>query len=771
MATLSEALRLAFRHFEAGRLEVAEELCRRVLESEPRLAEAHHLLGAVLHRRGDLAGARGSFQRTTELKPDWPRALYNLGTASRMMGDFAVAITSLRRALELTPNDAPAVEQLALAYYGRAEQYCRQGQTDAAIADYRRSIEVNPNCAAAHNDLATVLYEQGHLDEAAAGFRRALELDADYPDAHYNLGLICHARGEYADAVAWLEKALRLKPDYPEAENNLGCAWQALGRFDEAMACYERALKLRPGDPTTYNNMGTAWHAQGSISAAVSCLERALRTKPDYAEAESNLGCVWQTPGKLDEAMACYERALQLRPDDAKAHTNQGTAWHAIGEADAALACYERALRCDPRFVTARQNLLYTLQYREPARLAELQAAHAEFERCHAAPLRNTWRPHENTPDPERPLRLGFVSPDLGLHPVGCFLTRALENLDRRQHSVVCYHDRLRTDELTLRIQRASNVWREVFGMSDARLAEQIRADGIDLLFDLAGHTQHNRLLVFARKPAPVQLTWIGYVGTTGLAAMDYLVADRYHVPPEAEPYYVERVLRMPDGYVCFEPPEIAPPVGPLPATGRGQVTFGSLNNPAKISAAVVAVWAQILHRVPGSRLLLKYQGLQSQLASQRLRGLFAAEGVTPDRLELRDWSAYRESLATYGEIDVALDTFPYSGGLTTCESLWMGVPVVTCPGETFASRHALSHLSNIGLTGCIARDRDQYVELAVRLANDLSHLAGLRADLRQRVASSPLCDGPRFAANFARLIHQAWHRWCGQQAGQARGG
>jgi predicted O-linked N-acetylglucosamine transferase (SPINDLY family) len=761
MATLSEALRLAFRHFQAGRLAVAEDLCRRVLESDARLAEAHHLLGAVLHQQGNLQAAIEEFRQAVALRPDWPRALYNLGTASRMANDFSLAISSLQRVLELTPHDAPAVEQLALAYYGRAEQHCREGQTQEAIDDYRHSIELNPNHARPCNDLATVLYEQGHLDEAAAGFHRALELQPDYPDALYNLGLICHAHGEYAEAVGWIQKALHLKPDYPEAENNLGCAWQALGKFDEAMACYERALKLRPGDPTTYNNLGTAWHAQGDITAAVSCLEQAIRTRPDYAEAESNLGCVWQTPGKLDEAMACYERALQLRPDDAKAHTNQGTAWQAIGEADRAIACYERALRCDPEFVTARQDLLYTLQYREPARLAELQAAHAEFERCHGAPQRATWRPHPNSRDPQRPLRLGFLSPDLGLHPVGCFLIRALENLDRQQYAVVCYNDRTQADALTLRLQQASSAWREVFGMSTERLAEQIRADRIDLLFDLAGHTKHNRLLVFARKPAPIQLTWIGYVGTTGLAAMDYLVADRYHVPTDAEPYYTERILRLPDDYVCFEPPAAAPPVGPVPAAERGQVTFGSLNNPAKISTAAVALWSQILHRVAGSRLVLKYRGLGSQLASSRLCSLFAAQGIEANRLELLDWSPYRESLSTYARIDVALDTLPYSGGLTTCESLWMGVPVVTCPGESFASRHSFSHLSNVGMTETIARDREEYMEIACRLAGDLSHLADLRANLRQRMASSPLCDGQRFAANLGQLLREAWRRWC----------
>jgi predicted O-linked N-acetylglucosamine transferase (SPINDLY family) len=760
MPTVSEALQLALRNLDAGRAEIAEDLCRRVLAADPRLAEAHHLLGAVCHRLGRLPESIECFQQAVALRPNWARAHCNLGAAHIDQGDYPQAIASLRRALELTPGDARANGQLSRAYYGQAEACCRRGLTDKAIQSYQLAIQADPNIAEAHNDLATVLYEEGRLAEAAEGFHRALALRPDYPDAHYNLGLIHHARGEFPEAVASIERALRLKPDYPEAVNNLGCALQAMGKLDEAMDCYRRALKLRPGDASAYNNMGTAWHARGDIPAAVACLEEAIRAKPDYAEAQNNLGCVWQSPGKLDEALACYEHSLELDPHDAKTHTNLGTAWHAMGETDAAIACYEQALRCDPEFIKARQNLLCTLQYRAPARLVELQAAHAEFERCHAASFHAAWQPHANRRDPDRPLRLGFLSADLGRHPVGTFLVRVLENLDRRQCEIVCYNDRPKPDDLTARFQAVANTWRDVLGVSDQRLAEQIRNDGIDMLFDLAGHTLNNRLLVFARKPAPIQLTWIGYVGTTGLRAMDYLVADRHHVPVDAEPFYCETVLRMPDGYVCFDPPADAPPVEPLPAAATGRVTFGSLNNPAKISPLTVAAWSQVLRRVEGSRLILKYRGLHSHAASSRLRERFAAAGLEPERLELLDWSSQRDALACYGQIDVALDTFPYSGGLTTCEALWMGAPVVTCPGETFAGRHSLSHLSTVGLTETIAGDLDQYVDIAVRLASDLPRLADLRANLRPRVAASPLCDGPRFAENLLPLLRRAWHAW-----------
>jgi protein O-GlcNAc transferase len=289
--------------------------------------------------------------------------------------------------------------------------------------------------------------------------------------------------------------------------------------------------------------------------------------------------------------------------------------------------------------------------------------------------------------------------------------------------------------------------------MSDQQLAEQIRADRIDILFDLAGHTAGNRLLVFARKPARIQISWIGYEGTTGLEAMDYLLADHLMIPLGSERRYRERVLRMPDGYLCYDPPETAPPVEPPPALNNGFTTFGSFNNPAKITAEVVEVWATILRAAPSAHLLMKYRGLGDQAVRRRFLDLFVAQGVAPERLDMRPWSSYSDYLATYRDVDVALDPFPFSGSATTCESLWMGVPVITSPGDTFAGRHSLSHLTSVGLTETIALDLDTYVDLAVALAGDPARLTVLRSGLRERMAASPLCDGKRFASQLSSLL------------------
>jgi len=392
---------------------------------------------------------------------------------------------------------------------------------------------------------------------------------------------------------------------------------------------------------------------------------------------------------------------------------------------------------------------------------SELAAVHAEYDRLHAAPLRTARPLHENDRDPHRRLRVGFVSPDFGQHPVGFFLIRALENLDRGQCETVCYCDRIIKDDLTLRFQAAATIWRDVSGLSDKGLTEAILTDRIDILFDLAGHTARNRLLVFARKPAPIQITWIGYEGTTGLEAIDYILADGYTIPAGQEVWYREQVLRMPHGYVCYDPPRTSSEAGPLPAAKNGYIRFSSFNNLAKITPHVVEVWAKVLDRVPDSRLVLKYRGLGDESVCRRYLGLFTAFGVDPSRVELTPPSDYAEYLSAYGEVDIALDPFPFGGGITTCDALWMGVPVITCPGETFASHHSLSHLSSVGLTETIASTLEQYVELAVSLAGDLPRLASLRAGLRERMAVSPLCDGKRFAANLMHVVREAWREWC----------
>ena len=608
--------------------------------------------------------------------------------------------------------------------------------------------------------IALAHHQAGRLDLAEEIFRRVLAIEPESADAHFNLATVLLEQGKLDQAIACYENLVRLKPDDAQAFNNLGNAWRQRGDPEKAVQCYRRALELDPREARAENNLGLALQAMGRVEEGIACYQRAIQKRPDFAGAHYNLAGAWRDQGRLGAAAACYEKALALEPDFLEARYNLGNAYKEQGRLEEAIGCYEEALRLRPQAAWIHDNLLLSLHYRPGVTSAELARAHADYDRRHAQPLRAQWRPHENDRNPERPLQLGFVSPDLGSHPVARFLVATLENLDRGRCQAVCYSDRTKVDEMTTRLRAAASGWRDTAGLPDEQLAEQIRADHVDILFDLAGHTAGNRLLVFARKPAPIQIAWIGYPGTTGLEAMDYVLGDRYQVLPEEEPYYSERVLRMPDGYVCFDPPREAPPVGELPALVKGHVTFGSFNAPPKVNPQLVSVWAQILRRLPSAELILAYRGFDDPGAGSRVRGLFQEHGVAPDRLRLFGFSPRAALLDRYNEIDVALDTIPYSGGATTCEALWMGVPVVTCPGETFASRHSLSHLSTAGLTETIAHDLDHYVELAVRLAADLPRLAQLRANLRQRVAQSPLCNAPRFAENFTNLLRHIWRNW-----------
>jgi predicted O-linked N-acetylglucosamine transferase (SPINDLY family) len=687
------------------------------------------------------------------LRPDLPDGHNNLGTALLRLGKLDEAAACYERALRLKPDLAPAHNNLGVVHAG-------QGRLAEAVVSFRRAVELQPNYLDAQVNLGMALHRLSQWDEAVTCYRRTLQLNPGLPHVHNNLGGALQAQGHVAAAVDSYQRALRLHPRLAEAHNNLGNALKILGRPDDAVACYRRALELQPDYAEAHNNLGTILLARGPGSDAIACFRRALELKPDLADAHCNLGNALHAQGRLTEAEACHRRALALRPDLAEAHTNLANAMKDNGRALEAIAAYRRALQLKPDLVAAHSNLLQTLYYQAGVTLAELANAHNEYERQRAAPLRQSWRPWVNRRDPDRRLRLGFLSADLRRHPVGYFTIPFLENLDREQAEAVCYYDCPVEDEVTRRFRNAAPRWRPVFAWPDDRLAEQIRADEIDILLDLAGHTAHNRLLVFARKPAPVQVTWCGYSGTTGLTAIDYILGDRFVIPAGAESHYAERVLRLPDSYVCYDPPAAAPAVSPLPALGRGYVTFGSFNNPTKLGPQVIAVWAEILKQVPRARLVLKYKWLEDPGVTIRLAAEFAGHGIDADRVSFLGGSPYDEFWRAYHDIDVALDTFPFNGGITTCDALWMGVPVVTCPGETFAGRHSLSHLSNVGLTETIAHSMEAYVALAMALASDLPRLSELRARLRQRVAASPLCDGKRFGDNLLRLLREVWREW-----------
>lgn len=522
-----------------------------------------------------------------------------------------------------------------------------------------------------------------------------------------------------------------------------------------AEAAFQQAIASDPSNPVIWNNLAAALHLQGNLEGARQAYESSLALDPAQAETRLILALLLQSQWCLWEAKTLVEQALAAEPERADAWTLLGQINLSLGKQPPAAAAFERALALSPTSAS-HSRWLYCLQYDEQITPAKLLAAHhawnAAYGVCRSESPAS--RPRLRTAA-ERKLRLGFISCGFGQNPVGYLVLPLLEHLDPSQCTITCYFDARTEDRLTPRFRAAAAQWRAVFGLPTAAVAEQIRRDEIDFLVDLTGHLG-DRLPVFALRPAPLLASWFGYVGTTGLAAMDFLIADRFHVWPGEEGNYSETILRLPNGYACYGPPDDAPDVTPLPALQTGRCTFACFNNPAKFSRQTIETFAAVLRRIPRSRLLLKYGGLQEEATQQRLRAEFAKRGVEPQRIDFEGWSPHDELLARYAAVDIALDTHPYSGGLTTCEALWMGVPVITCPGPTFAGRHSLSHLTNAGYPEFIAQDLVEYVELAAQWAERRDDLQRIRSEMRDRVKNSPLCNAWQFAKDFLAVVRQA---------------
>jgi predicted O-linked N-acetylglucosamine transferase (SPINDLY family) len=603
---------------------------------------------------------------------------------------------------------------------------------------------------------------QGQMDQAIAHYERALSLNPDYVEAHNNLGLALATQGRMDQAIAHYERALSLRPD-ALIHNNLGNALAAQGRMDQAIAQYEHTLSLRPDYVEAHSNLGNALAAQGRADQAIAHYERALSLRPDYAEAHNNLGNVLMWVGRFKQALAHYQQAVALQSNFVEAHSNLGLAHAALGNMDQAAVHYERALSLRPDYVVAHSNLLLTLNYASASDPESVYAAHRNFAQRREVPLAPHIQVHSNNRSLERRLKIGYVSSDFRQHSVAWFIEPVLENHSRERFEIYCYANHFQEDEVTQRLMSHADHWRRIFGLSDDAVANQIRADCIDILVDLNGHTGKNRLLVFARKPAPLQVTWLGYPNTTGLSAMDYRITDAFADPVGmTEPLHSEKLMRLPDCFSCYQPPRDVPAVSELPARSKGYITFGSFNKLNKVTPAVMALWARILHAVPNSRLILKTSGLGEQATQESIRELFAQSGVAPERLELLGHHQSRKMhLEQYRSVDIGLDPFPYNGTTTTCEALWMGVPVVTLAGKVHAGRVGVSQLSNLGLTELIGQTPDEYVAIASRLAADLEHLGTLRKELRDRMTASPLTDAQGFTKNLERTYLGMWKDWC----------
>jgi protein O-GlcNAc transferase len=719
--TYSQALQLAFQHHQAGNLSQAEAIYRQMLLVTPQPSELLHLLGVIAAQRQQFAEAAELINQAIALDNTVANFYSSLGGALSGQGQWAEALANFNQALALDPNHLET-------HYNLGNLLRHQQQWAPAAEHYRRYLALNPNDATVHQSLGSVLLSQGQISAAVKCYQQALALTPNDAEINHGLGYALAELGQFSKAVDYYQRARALAPNNAQIHKNLGNVFRIQGHFSQAIVAYQQALALNPNDADTYNNLGIVYSHMGQWSKALTCFQKALQLAPDSPGAQGNLANTLLYQGLIPQAIAHYQQILAKQP-------------HAL----------------------TYSNLLLALQYQADIDSTTLFLAHQQFNQQYGVPLAATIQPHLNTRHEQRQLRIGYISSDFRNHSVAYFIEPVLAQHDREQFEIVCYYSGTTTDKVTQRLQKLADQWINCADWSDEVLTEAIRQATVDILVDLGGHTNQNRLLVFARNPAPVQITYLGYPSTTGLTVIDYRITDNYVDPEDkADSLNSEQLLRMPHSYFCYRPDNDSPPVNPLPALKKKLITFGSFNNYAKLNSRILAIWAQVLQQVPTAKLLLKARSLNDPDTRQQLKQELTALGIDSGRLILTNYADSTVAhLKYYHQVDIALDSYPYNGATTTCEALWMGVPVVTLVGERHASRMGLSILSAVNLTELIADTPANYIEICVKLANDINYLQQLRASLRHKLATSPLLDGKNFTCHLEVAYRQAWQQWC----------
>jgi len=750
---LEQILRAATEHHMAGRLEQAGAGYGQVLALHPDHGVTLHRFGILCLQSGRFETARELLARAAALDAAAWWSLCSLGQALEALGRHQEAADRFARAIALNPDCLEA-------WLGRGAACRALGLREAAIAAYLGAARLKPDHAEAQNDLGIVLQDAGRTREAIAAFRRALELRDDFPLAHSNLGNALLLDRQVDPALRELKGTVDRWPDFAEAWYNLGNAAFAGSRFPEAAEAYRRALALDPGHRAACNNLGNVLQAMGQFEAALDTYLAVLGIDPDFMDAYNNASAAARALGRMDQAVELLRAAVERRPDFAVTHCNLGNLLKDIGSMDEAIRSFRRALELDPGDSVTRSNLAYAVCFLPGCSSEAILRENLDWDRAYPQPAPAR---HGNDPDPGRRLRIGYVSPDFREHCQSLFTLPLLSHHDHGQFEIVCYAKVAKPDPITLRIRSHADLWRDTLTRTDAEVAGMVRADRIDILVDLTMHMSNGRPGLFTRKPAPVQAAWLAYPGTTGIAAIDYRLTDPYLDPPgEHDVWYSETSIRLRDTFWCYDPLTAEPRPGPLPALANGYVTFGSLNNFCKVTPEVLALWAQVLNAVAGSRLLLLAQPGGHR---QRVLDCLGEAGVEPGRVEFAAFRPRLDYLALHQRVDLGLDTFPYNGHTTSLDSFWMGVPVVTRLGGTVVGRAGWSQLCNLDLRELAADSDPDFVRIATGLAGDLTRLAGLRAGLRARMEASPLMDGLRFTRSVESAFREMWRRWCASQA------
>ncbi|MEC5217718.1 protein O-GlcNAc transferase [Actimicrobium sp. GrIS 1.19] len=734
--------------FRLGRHSELEQRALAMLVRFPAAGFLWQLLGAVQSQQGK--DSLRAFRRSAELLPADAGAQSNLGTALAAADLHQDAIASYQRAIVINPTFGDA-------YFNLANSQGRVGELTEAVSNYRRAIDAKPGFSEACNSLGLALQQLQQLPEALASFREAIRCKPGNVKAHFNLANALEKTGEIDAAMQSLCEAIAINPHFANGHGRLAEMLSGQGRYLEALEYLQRACEQEPQSAVRHFNLGVAFQMIERFDEAMRCYQISLQWQPDLAEANNNLGVCLQNQGQIDEAMNACRRALDLRPDFAMAHNNLGLFCKDVGQLDDAITSYRRAVALDPQYTQAHSNLVYLLSFHPDYDQASICDEAKRFGLAHNVDSRQLDTAHNMASEsPSRRLRIGYVSPDFREHCQSFFTVPLLSNHDRSQVEVVCYADLARPDDITARLQGYADVWRTTHLQSDAAVAAMVVRDRIDILVDLTMHMSKGRPHLFAMNPAPIQVAWLAYPGTTGIAAMDYRFTDPWLDPDDGnDADYTEASIRLRDSFWCYDPLNNELKPNGLPALVNGHITFGCLNNFCKVTDDTLRCWGQIMAQTPASRLLLLAgKGPQHR---KRVCDLLAIAGVTPDRVEFVEHQLRPDYLKTYHRIDLCLDTLPYNGHTTSLDSLWMGVPVVSQVGHTVVGRAGWSQSNNLGHPELVAFNECDFIALASALASDRDRLEKLRATLREKLEASPLMDGKRFAAAMEAGYRQAW--------------
>ena len=742
-------------HQEQGLLDEAMICVKKSIELNPHNADAYNTLGMIFHKKGAIDSAIQAYQRALDIKPAYANAYHNLGVAFKEKGLFSESISFFEKALQFDTKNSDACFHIGMLLK-------ETGKPDEAILFFQKGLQINPNHAAAYNLLGMIFGEKGQFDSALANFVKAIKLNPHYVDAYSNIGKVFQEQGNFEEAIMYFRKAIQMDDHHALAYNNLGVVFQMQGKTDEAIAHFQKALQLKPDFSDAYYNLGTVLQKGQNLDEAITCFRKAIRLNPRLLEAYNNLGNSLSKQGKLQEACDIFHHALTINPDSALILNNLGNVLKDQGKPSEGEEYCKRAIEKKPDFFEACSNFLLFMNYiNDDAQTIYSQHVRLGKEFRDTSVSRHA--AYRNDPSPTRKLKIGYVSPDFRQHSVAFFFEPVIREHNHNHFDIFCYSDSLIQDEVTARIRQNADHWETIAQMPNDKIFRLLHEGEIDILVDLTGHTGHNRMSLFAAKPVPVQVSWMGYPGTTGIPAIDYRIVDSCTDHPyTADKFYIEKLIRMPECFLCYLPEKDSPDITDLPAISNGYITFGSFNNFAKISPIIVEQWIQILKAVPNSRLLLKAKSFADEHTRRYAIERLSTGHIDISRIELLPWeSSIQAHLSLYKQLDIALDTFPYNGATTTCEALWMGVPVISLAGRTHASRVGLSLLSNIGLPELVATTPQEYIDRAVNLASNMDQLRHFRKNLRNQMAQSSLTDAKKFTAELETVYRSIWKQWC----------